>query len=267
MYYTISDEEYVSVNSLTSQPVGTDMFIYPATVNGFRVILSDTQPAVDDAPVLKVSSLKDNFAEIKDSVKEVWIKAFIGGNAGISVVTDDGLYLSGIDGGLAGVVTAQTFTEKNVKEGLQYEFTNYIPSFASVTRTIITTGSKPVLVKGQDFNFNGLGLITQWHKNPTYTGGTVAPYFNRNFETSLVGELVILGGAVVTLVGDLVGAPQVRLGSTLIGNRVTSTSTLGQGGLDFTLAPNTTYCVTHTSLDTSAQILSIYSTWYEGDFQ
>jgi hypothetical protein len=162
-------------------------------------------------------------------------------------------------------LTAQTYTEVNVKKGVQYELSADTPALAAAGNidVIFTTGALPVTIKARQVKFNGASLVTRVYRAPTYTGGTVTPYFNLNDVAPVTGLAVIRTTPTVTVVGTEFGAATYDLGST--GNGNSSLSTYAVTGIERQLRPNTTYLLRITNDSVAAQRVTSYLTWYEGN--
>ncbi len=164
-------------------------------------------------------------------------------------------------------ITTQSYTEANVKLGVQYELSNYEPEFSGTSTSdfIIITGSNPILIKGLLWQFDGLGFVSQLFSNPTYTGGIPLTYFNKNTRNPVTGTIQFLGGAVVSSAGTPLSAARTILGSSGTGNSiVTTTQTQEPDGIETLLSENSVFLLRRTSIDTDAQRVSTYATWYEG---
>lgn len=162
-------------------------------------------------------------------------------------------------------ITFQNYVEANVKNGVQYEISSDNLSLANGANidVIFTTGANPVVIKNRLVKFNGTHLTTRVYRAPTYTGGTITPYFNLNDRNPVAGSVVIRTGATVTVVGTEFGAPTFDIGSAGQGN--SSLSTYSTLGIERLLAPNTTYLQRITNDSGAAQEVSSYLTWFEGN--
>lgn len=165
--------------------------------------------------------------------------------------------------GLA-AITTQNYTETNAKNGVQYEISSNTAALAigGNIDTIFTTGANPVVIKSRSVRFNGTSLATRVYKAPTFTGGTVTPYFNLSDKNPVAGSVVIRNGATVTATGTEFGAPTFDIGSDGLGS--SSLSTFSTFGIERVLAPNTTYLQRITNDSAAIQRVSSYLTWYEG---
>jgi hypothetical protein len=170
------------------------------------------------------------------------------------------------DGAYAGLRAqcVQTYTEANVKNGVQYEVSVNVASLGVGAHqdTIFITGSRPVLIKNRIVQFNGVSLLTRVFRAPTYTGGSVVPYYNLDDISPVAGAVQIIGGATVTGTGTEFGAPTYSIGSTDVGN--SSLSTFSTQGIERRLRPNTTYLQRITNDSPEAQRVTGYLTWYDG---
>lgn len=161
-------------------------------------------------------------------------------------------------------LTIQTYNEANIKNGVQYEIASDVPALINGGNidVVFTTGANPVIIKGRIVKFNGISLATRVYRGPTFTGGTIVPYFNLNDRNPVAGTVIIRSGATVTAPGVEFGAPTFDLGSTGQGN--SSLSTYSVVGNERILAPNTTYLQRITNDSGATQRVSSYLTWYEG---
>lgn len=159
-------------------------------------------------------------------------------------------------------ITAQFYTEANIKRGLQQEGSTIvtIPGNSS-NDTIFITGSKPVALKGRVINFDGIGVVGEIYAEPTYTGGTPAVYQNASHINPVPGESQIIVGANIESDGALIFAPVPAFGNS---------SAIGRGGIqpvlgdEKNLKPNTVYLLRLRSLDPQPQQVSSFLSWYEG---
>lgn len=169
----------------------------------------------------------------------------------------------GLYNGLA-AITIQNYIEANVKNGVQYEFSadNLAVPNGSNIDTIFTTGANPVVFKNRTVKFNGSHLTTRVYKSPTFTLGSIVPYFNLNNINPVAGAVTIRTGATVSAPGTEFGAPTFDIGTVGQGN--SSFSTFSVFGLERVLAPNTSYLLRITNDSGAAQEIAAYLSWYEG---
>jgi hypothetical protein len=162
-------------------------------------------------------------------------------------------------------MTIQGYTEANVKNGVQFEVSSYIPALPSLASvvTLFRTGDKPVAVKARIVGFDGAGVTARVYKNPTYSGGTPVTTFNLSDINPQASTVEVLAGATVTNLGTEFGAPSYMIGSTAPGNQ--TLGSFGVAGQERDLAPNRVYALELTSTDaTDAQRVGAYLSWYEG---
>ncbi len=162
-------------------------------------------------------------------------------------------------------ITAQSYTEANVKNGVQYEVSalNSAVAAAGNVDVIFITGSKPVIVKARQLTFNGLAAVARVYRAPTYTGGTPISTYNLNDRNPVASTVTVLTGATVTAVGTEFGAPTYMLGTTAgVGQAVTTTFSVA--GQERILRPNTTYMLRLTNTSANPQDFTSYLSWYEG---
>lgn len=165
--------------------------------------------------------------------------------------------------GIRGLVS-QSYIEANVKKGVQYELsgnTAVLADGASID-TIFSTGALPVIIKSRIVKFNGTSITTRVYRAPTFTGGTITPYFNLNDIAPVTGLSVIRTTPTVTVVGTEFGAPTFDIGSAGQGN--SSLSTYSVTGIERVLRPNTVYLQRITNDSGAAQRVASYLTWFEG---
>lgn len=162
-------------------------------------------------------------------------------------------------------LTTQDYISVNVKKGAQYEISNDSPGLANAANVdvLFTTGAKPVIIKSRLLKFNGTSVLTRVYRAPTFTGGTIAPYFNLNDKDPVAGTVVIRTGATVTAPGTEFGAPTFDMGSAGQGNSTLSTYSVP--GIERILRANTTYLLRITNDSGATQRITSYLTWYEGD--
>lgn len=162
-------------------------------------------------------------------------------------------------------ITTQSYTEANVKLGVQFEASKLWPAIAAggVTYSIFKTGAKPVSLKARNLAFTGDGIKSDIFANPVYSGGTPDfVYYNSSDISDLVGEVDITISPTVTDEGTQVFASSYALGNTSKQGRGASGIAVGAESI---LKPNTEYLLKLTSLGGDAQDISSFLYWYEGD--
>ena len=162
-------------------------------------------------------------------------------------------------------VNVQSYLESNVKLGAQFEFSTFNAAVAgsAVSRLVLITGSKPLIIKDRQISCTGQGVTARVYKNPTYTGGTpIAIYNLRQDGTPPASTCSILSGATVTATGTEIAAPTYVVGAT--NGVMNSAGTFSNRGLERILAANSVYLLEITNRDNGSIQLGTYVTWYEG---
>lgn len=180
--------------------------------------------------------------------------------------TDDAVPLIP-DGAYVGLRAAvvQPYDEVNKKTGTQWESSTRVQLAAvtGVNFTIFRTGSKSVDLKQRVFGFDGIGVVGRIYRNPTYTGGTLAGFWNMLTSKALVQpETQIFTGPTVSNRGTEIAAPIYAFGPA---------SQQGRGSVPVAYAsnrifdePNTTYLFVIETLDDQAQFVASRLELYEG---
>lgn len=166
-------------------------------------------------------------------------------------------------------ITSQTYTEANVKNGSQFEFSSPRTTLAAsgVTTSVLQTGSKRVLIKTRSIQFTGKGITARLYEGGTFTAGsgTALPIFNMRRRLPIPATLCTTrAGITVTSLGTEYGAPTVGIGST--GQGQTVYGAFSVQGVERWLEPNSTYFLQITNDSTTDPTdISVYVTYYEGD--
>lgn len=237
------------------------------------------QPAAEGALSISPDATGETFSALAPYGKGEWryngpvvrVRLSLAGVAGVTSASvfiwrDDESVETFPPGAFGGTraLTVQTYNECNVKNGNQFESASNTATLAAGASVdlIFTTGALPVIIKGRIVKFNGVSLLTRVFRGPTYTGGTITPYFNLNDRNPATGLAVLRTSATVIAPGTEFGAPTYDIGSTDVGN--SSLSTYAVSGNERLLAANTTYLLRITNDSPSAQRVASYITWYEG---
>lgn len=177
-----------------------------------------------------------------DALKDKWDKAFRG---------------------LRALVT-QSYTEANVKSGLQFEASVYNATVAAGTNFDIEfqTGTKPVIIKDRQVAFTGAGITINVYEAPTTSAGTAGTVYNLNRRNPIAATASYKTAPTVTAAGTQVGATTYGLGGT--GAGPSSVSAFVTPGVERVLKPSTKYLLRITNNDAAAQRIAAYITWYEG---
>lgn len=173
----------------------------------------------------------------------------------------DGAYV-----GLRALVT-QPYDETNKKLGAQWEASRLVTIAdnlpASNAYSIILTGSKPVDLKARSLGYTGLGVIGRIYEAPTYTGGTLDPWFNMN--TQYIGtqpEAQLLVGFTLTESGTKCGADIIAVGPTSQQSRGSVVHDYARNRI--LPKPNTAYLLELASIDPASQQIAARLEIYEG---
>lgn len=177
-----------------------------------------------------------------------------------TVPTPPGIYLG------TRAVTSQSYTEANVKNGLQFEFSSYNPTLASNTPqyAVFKTGSKPVLLKSRIIAFTGTSISADVYVSPTYTGGTLQGIYNlRTDNKAIATTSQIISGVTPTNNGTKIAATTYGIGSSGNGQSVLGSFTVS--GVERLLSANSEYLLEIKNTSASTCAVAVYATWYEGE--
>lgn len=264
---TPSSSLYYNVYTLTSLPSGSSLVITNNTSEVLYVNQSATQPS-ENSTQYPVQNGKT--VVVNGNNNSVWIMASKGpiiiqsydSIISNSEMIDPRVYIG------TQAFTVQSFIEANCKNGVQYQLATYNPTFTagSTTDFIVTTGSKPVLIKNRHFQFDGSLITTTVYKNPTFTGGTIVPYYNMSDINPVAGLAVIRALPTVTVAGTQFSPTATLIGSVPQGGQALTATDAESDieGLERVLAPNTNYLFRTVNAGTTCRVSTI-SSWFEGD--
>lgn len=158
----------------------------------------------------------------------------------------------------------QSYTEANVKSGLQFEASAYNAAVAAGANFDIefNTGSKRVIIKDRQVSFTGAGVTINIYEAPTTSAGTAGTVYNLNRVNPVAATASYKTAPTVTATGTQVGATTYGLGGTGVGP--TEVSSFAAPGVERVLKSNTKYLLRITNNDAAAQKIATYFTWYEG---
>lgn len=240
---------------------------------------SQVQPTTEGVISISPDASGETFTALPAYGKGEWraqgpvcrVRLTLTGVAGVTSATAfiwrgvDGLDLNppGVFSGFR-AQTVQSYNEANVKNGNQFELSSNTAALAAGASidVIFTTGASPVIIKGRIVKFDGLSLATRVYRAPTFTGGSIVPYFNLNDRNPATGLSTVRSGATVTATGTEFGAATFDIGSA--GNGNSSLSTYSVSGNERLLAANTVYLQRITNDSAATQRVASYLTWYEG---
>ena len=161
----------------------------------------------------------------------------------------------------------QPYDEANKKVGAQWEASRLITiasnAPANNAYSILLTGSKPVDLKARSLGYTGLGVIGRIYEAPTYTGGTLDPWFNMNTEyVSEQPEAQLIVGFTLTNSGTKCGADIIALGPTSQQSRGSTVIEYARNRI--LPKPNTAYLLEIASIDPASQQVAARLEMYEG---
>lgn len=165
--------------------------------------------------------------------------------------------------GLRSLMTS-SYVEANVKNGLQFEASEYNAAVAAGASFDIEfqTGTKPVIIKDRQVAFTGAGITANVYEAPTTSAGTAGTVHNLNRRNPIAATASYKTAPTVTAAGTQVGATAYGLGGTGVGPSVVSAFVTP--GVERVLKPSTKYLLRITNNDAAAQRIAVYITWYEG---
>lgn len=161
-------------------------------------------------------------------------------------------------------ITTQSYTERANKQGKLFTASRRVESVAGGSNldSIFITGTKQVVFNQRIIGYTGKGVITSIYRGAVATGGTAAEINNPNDLTPQAVTAQLLTGATVTSIGQLTVAATYSEGNASNQGQGNSQARLGEQVI---MAPNTTYLLRITSLDTLAQNINAYVSWFEDD--
>lgn len=162
-------------------------------------------------------------------------------------------------------MTTQSYTEANVKNGLQFECGTTINTIAAGANLdiLFITGAKPVIVKSRSISFSGAGIVaTVYEGTTTSAAGSTLAVSNLSRINPIPTTATVTQGPTVTAIGNLISAPNSAVGSTTQGQNILGTFSVG--GAERVLKPNTTYLLRVNNTDSSSAKVAVYFSWYEG---
>lgn len=162
-------------------------------------------------------------------------------------------------------VTTQSYTEANAKNGVQHEISVFVDNApgGGVSDTLFITGSKPVILKERIASYTGDGVLLEIYEGATYSVlGVTVPSYNLSRIIATSPEATFYSASTIT--GQGVKAYPDEY---LIGN-VSNQGNGGTGlviGRERILKANTVYLFKATSLDSAAQDIWLFDSFYEGE--
>lgn len=161
-------------------------------------------------------------------------------------------------------VTANTYSDVANKKGQLFTASRRVEAVAGSANldSIFITGAKQVIFNQRIIGYTGKGVVASIYRGAVATGGTVAEINNPNDITPQAATAQLLTGATVTSIGQLTVAATYSEGNASNQGQGNSQAVLGERVI---MAPNTTYLLRITSLDTAAQNINAYVSWFEDD--
>lgn len=161
-------------------------------------------------------------------------------------------------------ITTQSYTERANKQGKLFTASRRVESVAGGSNldSIFITGTKQVVFNQRIIGYTGKGVIASIYRGAVATGGTAAEINNPNDLIPQAVTAQLLTGSTVTNIGQLTVAATYSEGNASNQGQGNSQAKLGEQVI---MAPNTTYLLRITSLDTAAQNINAYVSWFEDD--
>lgn len=161
-------------------------------------------------------------------------------------------------------VTANTYSDVANKKGQLFTASRRVEAVAGSANldSIFITGDKQVIFNQRIIGYTGKGVVASIYRGAVATGGTVVEINNPNNITPQAATAQLLTGATVTSIGQLTVAATYSEGNASNQGQGNSQAVLGERVI---MAPNTTYLLRITSLDTAAQNINAYVSWFEDD--
>ena len=161
-------------------------------------------------------------------------------------------------------ITTQSYIERANKQGKLFTASRRVTDVAGGSNldSIFITGTKQVIFNQRIIGYTGKGVVASIYRGAVATGGTAAEINNPNDITPQAATAQLLTGATVTNIGQLTVAATYSEGNASNQGQGNSQAKLGE---QIIMAPNTTYLLRITSLDTAVQNINAYVSWFEDD--
>ncbi|ENR0441055.1 hypothetical protein ACES27_004577 [Salmonella enterica] len=160
-------------------------------------------------------------------------------------------------------ITTQSYIERANKQGKLFTASRRVTDVAGSSNldSIFITGTKQVVFNQRIIGYTGKGVVASIYRGAVANGGTAAEINNPNDITPQAATAQLLTGAV-TNIGQLTVAATYSEGNASNQGQGNSQAKLGE---QIIMAPNTTYLLRITSLDTAVQNINAYVSWFEDD--
>lgn len=161
-------------------------------------------------------------------------------------------------------VTAQSYAEKANKAGGLFTASRRVTDVAGGSNldSVLITGTKQVIFNQRIIGYTGKGVIASIYRAATVTGGTASDINNPNDVAPQATTVQVRTGVTVTDIGNLTVAATYSEGNSSNQGQGNSQAKLGETVI---MAPNATYLLRITSLDTTSQNINAYISWFEDD--
>ena len=161
-------------------------------------------------------------------------------------------------------ITTQSYIERANKQGKLFTASRRVTDVAGSPNldSIFITGTKQVIFNQRIIGYTGKGVVASIYRGAVATGGTAAEVNNPNDITPQAATAQLLTGSTITSIGQLTVAATYSEGNASNQGQGNSQARLGE---QIIMAPNTTYLLRITSLDTAAQNINAYVSWFEDD--
>lgn len=185
----------------------------------------------------------------------------------VVVITRSSFSQSGIpDGAFTGMrfIGIQDMKGSSIKNGNLFTASRILQNVAanSFTDSVITTGSKPVILLERTIGYSGLGVAASIYRNATFTGTPVVADVQNPNDINPVDREFTLASGITFATGTLTVATSYSQGNGSNQGQGNSQATLGEMVI---MKPNTQYVLRIQSLETTnTQNLNAYVTLIEG---
>ncbi|HHB9079491.1 TPA: hypothetical protein ACN7S2_005287 [Klebsiella pneumoniae] len=161
-------------------------------------------------------------------------------------------------------ITTQSYIERANKQGKLFTASRRVTDVAGSSNidSIFITGTKQVIFNQRIIGYTGKGVVASIYRGAVATGGTAAEINNPNDIAPHTATARLLTGSTVTSIGQLTVAATYSEGNASNQGQGNSQAKLGEQVI---MAPNTTCLLRITSLDTAAQTINAYVSWFEDD--
>lgn len=165
---------------------------------------------------------------------------------------------------LATQMLTTTYSERANKSGALFTASRRVTDVAGGSNldSVLITGTKQVIFNQRIIGYTGNGVIASIYRGAAATGGTALDINNPNDVAPQATTVQVRTGVTVTDAGNLTVAATYSEGNASNQGQGNSQAKLGETVI---MAPNTTYLLRITSLDTAAQNINAYISWFEDD--